>query len=470
MLRELCKLHTDLYDEDIDILENMEKNLPLMAKLTEAFIFIDCLTRDSDTAIVVAEGKPSNYSSLYKNSVVGKLALRQNEPAVLRTLEIGIDSTDFKAITQENVTVKQKTVSIRNPQGKIIGVLIMEQDITEDVSQSRNMEILSQTTEQLAETLINLKSKVSENSVDYNLINDAILIFNDRGNAVYANSSCEELYRKLGYKDKIVGMSFNNLVLNETTFNEISKERKSRIFETTIGRLALQIKYAITEKNHSYGVIILIKDITEIKEKEKALILKSVAIKEIHHRVKNNLQTIASILRLQSRRVSSSEVKKCFYDSINRVLSIAAVHEVLAQNGIEDIDIKNILSKIRYNAIRSGVQSNKTINIELLGDSFDVNSDKATSVAIVLNELLENSIKHAFDDDQEGNIQILIKKGMMYSSISIIDNGKGFNVNVNKKNSLGLNIVNSIIKDKLNGDINIESNENGTKILFYFEN
>lgn len=470
MLRELCKIHTDLFDEDIAILENLKNSLPLMAKLAGAFIFIDCLTRDSDTAIVVAEGKPSNYSSLYKNSVVGKLALRQNEPAVLRTLEIGIDSTDLKAITQENMTVRQKTVAIKNNNDKIIGVLIMEQDITQDVSQSRNMQILSQTTEQLAETLINLKAKDGENSLDYNLINDAILIFNDKGIAVYANSSCEELYKKLGYKDKIVGMNFNNLVLNETSFIEIIQGKKARICEAAIGRLSFQVKFAITEKNHTYRIVMLIKDITEIKEKEKELILKSVAIKEIHHRVKNNLQTIASILRLQSRRINSDEVKKSFYDSINRVLSIAAVHEVLAQNGIEDIDIKNILSKIKHNAIRSGFQSNKTINIELLGDSFDVNSDKATSVAIVLNELLENSIKHAFNDEEKGNIQVLIKKGMMYSSISIIDNGKGFNVNNNKKNSLGLSIVNSIIKDKLNGDISIESNENGTKILFYFEN
>ena len=83
---------------------------------------------------------------------------------------------------------------------------------------------------------------------------------------------------------------------------------------------------------------------------------------------------------------------------------------------------------------------------------------------------MENSIKHAFDEFKSGNITITIKKGIINSSISIFDNGKGFNLNSKNNNSLGLNIVESIIKDKLNGTLNIDSDENGTKIVFYFEN
>lgn len=470
MLRELCKTNTNLTHEDICTLEGLEKNLPLIAKLTGEFIFIDCLTGNSDAAIVVAEAKPSTYSSLYKNSVVGMLALRKNEPAALRTLEIGIETTDLKAITQENMMVKQKTVPVKNDYGKVIGVLIMEKDITDEFNQNRNMEILSETTEQLAQTLMNLKEMDTDTTVDYNLLNDAILIFDHTGKAIYANSTAEDLYSKLGYKDKVVGMGFDNLSLNEANFQSIILEKKFTEVEICIGKLCVEVKYAVTEKRHALGVIMLIKDITDIKEKEKELILKSVVIKEIHHRVKNNLQTIASILRLQSRRINIIEAKKAFNDSISRVLSIAAVHEVLAQNGIEDTNINNILSKIKDNAIRNGIHCNKSINIELTGDSFDVNSDKATSIAMVLNELLENSIKHAFTDVEQGNIKIIIKRGIMYSSISLSDDGKGFKLENGEKDSLGLNIVNSLVKDKLNGDITIDSNENGTKTMFYFEN
>lgn len=471
MLYELCKTHTDLSEEDIGILKDMANHLPSISNLTKADIFIDCLVRDSDTAIVIAEAKPSNYSSLYKNSVVGELALRENEPAALRTLETGMGTTDLKAITQENIVVKQSTVPIKNNGEKVIGVLIMEKDITEDVSKNRNMEILSETTEQLTETLMSLKDTDSENTVAYNLINDSIVVFNEQGIAIYANNNAEELYKKLGYKDKIVGMKFHNLILNETDLNEITEEKNSIESETNISRFALQIKYAVTKNSSNCsGVIMLIKDITDIKEKEREIVLKAVAIREIHHRVKNNLQTIASILRLQSRRIDNEEAKNAFEESINRILSISSTHEILAQNGIDDVDIKTILSKVKDNSMRNAIQCNKNIDIKLTGDSFPLNSDKATSIAIVLNELIENSLKHAFKECSKGNIEIAIKKGAIYSNIYLIDSGKGFDVNLVQSESLGLHIVKSIVKDKLSGDISIESNENGTKVLFYFKN
>lgn len=471
MLKKLCEIHTDLSEEDIVQLENIEKSISMFANLVKGDIFIDCLTRDPDVAIVVSEAKPTNCKSLYKNYVVGKIALRQNEPAALRTLELGMETTDLKAITQENIVVKQNTVPIKNKDEKIIGVLIMEKDITEDVSQSRNVEILSQTTEQLSETLMNIKDSDYENAVAYNLINDGILAINEFGVCIYVNYKAEELYKKIGYKDKLVGMSFDNLVLNEVNFNGIMREKKSIVLETNVGKLVLQIKYAVTKKsNNVYGIIILIKDLTDIKEKEKELILKAVAIREIHHRVKNNLQTIASILRLQSRRIDNVEAKKAFDESINRILSIATTHEVLSQKGIDDADIKTILCKIKDNAIRNSAQCNKKIKIELSGDNLKVNSDKATSIAIVVNELIENSLKHAFNHKDEGNVQIIINAGQTYSSISVSDSGRGFDVKLLKNESLGLNIVKSIVRDKLNGNINIESNENGTKSVFYFKN
>lgn len=471
MLRELCKLNTDLSEEDILKLESVERTISMFANLVNGDIFIDCLTRNTDIAIVVAEAKPSNFKSLYKNTVVGQLALRKNEPAALRTLEIGIDTTDLKAITQENIVVRQNSVPIKNDNDKIIGVLIVEKDITEDVSQKQNVEILSETTEQLSETLMNIKDSDYENSVAYNLINDAILVINNIGVCVYTNYKAEELYKKIGYKDKIVGMLFDNLVLNEISFSKIVEEKKAIVLETDVGKLSLQIKYAVTKKDKkAFGVIILIKDLTDIKQKEKELILKAVAIREIHHRVKNNLQTIASILRLQSRRINNLEAKKSFEESINRILSIATTHEVLSQNGIDDADIKTILYKIKENAVRNAAQFNKKISINLIGDNLEVNSDKATSIAIIVNELIENCLKHAFTEKKEGVIEIIIKRGITYSNIAITDNGKGFDMKLLQHKGLGLNIVKSIVKDKLSGDINIESNKNGTKSMIYFEN
>ncbi|WP_243159263.1 histidine kinase N-terminal domain-containing protein [Clostridium sp. cel8] len=296
MLEKLCRAYTNLSYSDIKILKEVEKHLQIISNLVKADIFIDCLTREQDVAIVVSEAKPLNSISLYKNSVVGKFALMKNEPAALRTLKVGMGTSDLKAITQENVVVRQNTVPIKNNADKVIGVLIMEKDVTDDINKNRNMEILSETTEQLSETLMNLKNVELSNSVDFNLINDGIIIFDKCGISTYANRIAKNIYTKLGYKDSIIGMKFNNLALSKINFYEIMEKNNYLSYEVCIGKFSLQIKYAVLKKDSSiHGVVMLIKDITDIKEKEKQLILKSVAIREIHHRVKNNLQTIASI-------------------------------------------------------------------------------------------------------------------------------------------------------------------------------
>ena len=165
-------------------------------------------------------------------------------------------------------------------------------------------------------------------------------MFDQEGN-VYGNPGARSLYRQLGYRDDIIGMSFNNLALDEGNFKTIVNQREIKVSEVTVGKLTLQTKYVTMKKGEKViGVAMLIKDVTEVREKEKELILKSVAIQEIHHRVKNNLQTIASLLSLQSRRIDNELARKAFNESISRILSIAVTHEILAQNGIDDVDLR----------------------------------------------------------------------------------------------------------------------------------
>ena len=191
------------------------------------------------------------------------------------------------------------------------------------------------------------------------------------------------------------------------------------------------------------------------------------AIKEIHHRVKNNLQTIASLLRLQSRRIEGTEAKKAFDESISRIISIAVTHEILAQNGVDDVDIKTILERIFSNVMKITTEECE-IKLSITGDTFLIDSDTATSVALVVNELVQNSIQYAFIDRDSGVIEINIEKGIQYSSIFVKDDGNGFEKGKTREGSLGMSIVKSIVEEKLKGCVNIESNVNGTKVIFDF--
>ncbi|QXM07369.1 sensor histidine kinase [Crassaminicella indica] len=460
-LRKLCKIHTDLEDEDIFKLECAETVLQNIADLVNADVFIDCATRDPNRAIVVAEAKPTYGKSMYEGNVVGEFALRENEPAVIRTLEIEITSRDIKGITQENINVKQTVNPIKNAEGKTIGVLIVEKDITEDMHHDKKIEFLAEMNEKLTNEIIELER---DKEITYHL-DEGIIMFNKSGNVIYTNLVAEQLYKKLGFMDSLIGMHFNNISLEQKLFENIIEEKNDRISEIEFCNLTLQLKY-IFYRNY---FIIFIKDITDMRKKEKELILKSVAIKEIHHRVKNNLQTIASLLRLQSRRIENQEFKNILNESINRILSIAATHEILAQQGIDHVDIKKVISKIIDGMQKGYLSKEKSIDMEIIGDELRVDSDKATDISLIINELIQNSIQYAFEDQAKGKITVYIQKGELYSRITVVDNGKGFDYECVNPNSLGLNIVKSIVTDKLGGRMNIQSDSNGTIVGFDFK-
>ena len=465
-VRVLLKKYSNLDENSISKIQEVCNSLKAISNLVQADVFIDCPTRDKDKAIVVAESKPDTSKSLYKENVAGKFALRKNEPAVFRSLDLGVSTRDIKALTQEYVNVTQTVEPIINDEGKTIGVIIIEKDIAENIDSYKKMKMLEIENMKLSNKLEHWKCNAE--NITYH-IDDSIIIFDADGVVRFKNPAAIDLYEKLGYKEDLIGMEFDNIALGNKKLSEISKVENNYTEEVEIGDYVFEIKY-IKQINNILYLEMLIKDITDMKKKEKELIFKSVVIKEIHHRVKNNLQTIASLLRLQSRRVQDEKFKSILQDSMNRVLAIASTHEILAQNGIDEVSIKSVLERM-LRGIKSGYAlEDKNINIQISGDEFNLSSDKVTDISLIVNELVQNSLKYAFDDKSEGNINIVIQQGKMYSDISVIDDGVGFDIdNINGK-SLGLSIVKSLVKDKLKGEINITSSHEGTKITFDFAN
>ncbi|MDO5714576.1 MAG: sensor histidine kinase, partial [Tissierellia bacterium] len=200
------------------------------------------------------------------------------------------------------------------------------------------------------------------------------------------------------------------------------------------------------------------------------LISKSVVIQEIHHRVKNNLQTIASLIRMQSRRINDPRIKISHQESINRILSIAVTHEILAKNISGMIDVHEMIILLIQNTIYQGDGNDKIITVDVEGDKITVDSNKATSIALIVNELMSNAFEHAFKHRKEGNVTIHIQKKTLISTISVIDNGEGFPSDIERQNSFGLSIVKGLAKETLKGDVVIDSTEKGTKVTFSFLN
>ena len=467
MLRTICEQYTKLSNKDIEKLEKISEGLPVLSKLLKADVFIDCLTDSRDTAIVVSEANPRTGSS-YTQSVVGKYAYRRNEPAVLRTLETGHPSRDYKALTQENKIVTQNVVPIKSDEkdDEIIAVLIVEEGINEE-NLNKELSFLNNATDDILISSVEMTKE--RRIIDYR--NDGIIIFNEEKVCIYANSRAKYIYRKIGYKDFILGEKFDNIVIDNVEFDDVLSGKVKKKADISISNMVLSLEYfLIKETENIKNVVLFIKDITEIKVKEKELVLKSVVIKEIHHRVKNNLQTIASLLRIQARKTDDQAVKAAFSDSINRILSISVTHELLAQNGLDELAIKEVINKILKNSVRENLGGRLKLKIDVIGDNFEINSDKATTIALIVNELVENCIKHAFKNRDKGQITVKVTRGEMKSRISIKDDGTGMDEKDFDKGSIGLQIVKSLVKEKLYGNLELKTGNKGTEISFGFEN
>lgn len=471
LITGLCRKYSYLTTEDIVKIKEVAASLPLMSRVQESDIFIDVMSRENDVAIVLAEALLEEGKSLYSSSVIGKKALRINEPAVIRTLETGVPSKDIRALTQENRFVKQSVHPIKSNDEKIIAVLITEKDISSEIREDFEID---------HEMIINKKSKsyqfmniLNSNKLIHDNLDDAILIFDKNGFLAMKNTKAIILYSALGYMQEIQGMHYDNLSLDNKSFNHskeelLFKEDKRLLREVKVGKSYYRIKTILINED-DLRIINIVQDITDIKNKEAEIVSKSVAIREIHHRVKNNLQTVAALLRIQGRRCKTEEAKIALQESVNRILAISATHELLSKQIDDEINIMDVINSIVSNAKRCFNNTSKSINIEVKGEDFYIDSDRITSISLIINELIQNCYDHAFKGRTEGNIFIIIDGDEEYKVISVNDDGVGFDKGKNNTSSLGLTIVNSYVKDKLNGSIEVKSDKQGTEVSITFQ-
>jgi len=465
---ELCKSSTTLSDEDIQIIEELAEKLQIFADIAQADMFIDCLTADQSAAIVVAQVAPSTARSMYQGSVVGQLAYAQNEPAVMYCLTTGKPVLGSRGVTQERVPMQQSVAPIKNQQGDTIATLITEVDISDRVEQEKNVEILKETTEHLSETLVQMA--LSETEIP-SLLYEGMLLFDCRGIITYANRRAYELLNLIQYQQPVIGDHVDRFLDHRLSKEKFQQHGGFIQEELQYGKNFILMKaVSICNKHTDVGGIILLRDISEIREKEKQLMIKSAVIKEIHHRVKNNLQTIASLLRLQMRRTNSTEIEQIYRESINRIHSIAIIHEYLAQDGLDMVDFKDIITKIGKIIVSSMKRTGQTIKVAVTGQSVYLASDKATSFALIVTELIQNSLIHGFRDRHTGNIEIQLVPKEDFVSITVIDDGVGIGEwhQLSKEGHLGLKIVETLVKEDLEGSIHFRDTGSGTEVTIIY--
>jgi two-component sensor histidine kinase len=199
---------------------------------------------------------------------------------------------------------------------------------------------------------------------------------------------------------------------------------------------------------------------TEAVQKQRELNVKAAIIQEVHHRVKNNLQNIAAILRIQARRVSSDEARQALNDAVNRVLSMAVIHEFLSHDEHRPINVKDVCQRIATQLTQVSGSPDQEIAIQVQGTNIRLPASQATPVALVINELLLNAVEHGLKGRPRGRIGITLDDLGDAVRIVIEDDGNGLPPDFDpaqQSASLGLHIVHTLVTDDLKGTLSMQS-------------
>jgi len=190
------------------------------------------------------------------------------------------------------------------------------------------------------------------------------------------------------------------------------------------------------------------------------LVTNAAIVREMHHRIKNNLQTVAMLMRLQVAEANGElTARDVLHQSINRIQSIAAVHEALSEQGFRMVDVKDVIERISRMVAQNMIPPGKSISIHVGGDSVTLPSRPATSLALVVNELLQNALEHAFIGRNTGRVTITLAPTPDHHLITVADDGVGLPSEI--PSSLGLEIVETLVRDDLKGKLKLKHGKRG---------
>ncbi|KFF31085.1 sensor histidine kinase [Bifidobacterium bombi] len=220
------------------------------------------------------------------------------------------------------------------------------------------------------------------------------------------------------------------------------------------------------------GAIVLCRDVTELRRREQELQTKDATISEIHHRVKNNLQTVSALLRLQARKTKLPEVKVELKEAERRVQTIARVHEGLSKTVDEIVDFDDVISGLLKMSVDVATLNDQHINIHYIGKFGMMPAQDATPLSLVLTELITNAVEHGFESRKDGNITISVGRSGKHLNVVVEDDGSGIDTEEqggqarSSGSGLGTQIINTFVTNDFGGTVRWEpSREGGTRVI-----
>ena len=430
--------------------------------------------------IAVAHIRPTTAATVFAHDLIGEeiaWGIRGRIDAALSSGEIIRDSEPEQI---GELMIKEETIPVTF-EGQVIAT----------ISRHRNAELMrspSRLELNYREIAHNLYRMVAEGTFPYPdaislfdplpRVGDGLIRLDVNGVISYASPNARSAFSRLGWSNELESYSLGEVAesLTETRQDAHEEGLKSALSGRALRRIECEnedgtidlLVMPLIQGSDRIGAIVLLHNITEVRRRDRELITKDATIREVHHRVKNNLQTVSALLRLQSRRIEDPAASAALEEAVRRIGSIAMVHETLSGSSEESVAFDDVLDRLISNARELSPRVN-AISIEREGHVGTLEPRLATPLALVVTELIHNALEHGLAAEGD-SLMIVVERSPEEVSIRIFDNGVGLPTNFDLvlSSNLGLQIVRTLTENELKGELTLLSGPEGTSALVSF--
>jgi len=482
-LSELIKRHGSVSNQDLEWFHLLVADWQIVADMSFADLVL-WVPNAAGEFIAVAHARPSSAATIFYRDISGEQPRKPWDSLIKKAHQNGLETTLAGTDSFDGVQVRFRAVPVRRPVSaksqEVIEQPIAVVTVHNNVSENQEPSKLQINYRDCGNALIGM---VADGSYPEHAnhtgpkrgaprVNDGLIRLDADGQVVFASPNALSAFNRLGVAGELVGKPLAEAVsaalkLKLRTDEDLALVLTGRAAWRTdleSRNLTLSVR-TVTLRNSGerYGAIVLCRDVTELRRQERELITKDATIREIHHRVKNNLQTVASLLRIQSRRSASPEAKESLEQAMRRVSAIALVHDTLSSGLSQDVNFDEVFDRVMMLASEVAASHSTSVRNLLDGKFGALKSEIATPLAVALTEIVTNAVEHWLEG-RSGVVHEKAERKPKKLNITISDNGKGLAGGVLGE-GLGTQIIRTLVEGELRGTIKWYSpHEGGTRV------
>ena len=432
-------------------LANVIANLQLIADMGYGDVAL-ALPSGKDALTVIAAARPHTAVAPFASSRVGRTLSRAEEPEAYRALETGELVASDRRRSARGIGYTTAAWPIGSPSAFAVIVRDLAEQVAESAGamESAFMDVAEELLGALADAPL-LDVRTSEPFATLRTAGDGVMRVDVTGKISYTSPNAVNIMRLAGVDRPLVGMQASALPGGGFGISPVLGTRSAIAEDTEVAERVLGYRSI----GLPAGALVLVEDLTEARRREQEIKVKDATIREVHHRVKNNLQTIASLLRLQARRSETDEARRALAEATERVSSMAVVHDLLAGSDEERVDFAEAARTVVDLVRRGMVGEGSGIVVTVEGQTGAVDAHTATSLALALAELVHNALEHGFAGRETGHVEVGMRRVEGELVLTVRDDGvglpAGFEADTNA--NLGLAIVRTVVKDDLRGTL-----------------